>query len=94
MPSPALLPALPQDCSTTQESQWSGDQNMFQILVLVRLETGGGPCGDLVVKFHTDVAELNGNRRQREQRDRIVLRCLWVRRILLVGLRDEFETKI
>lgn len=90
MPSPAPLPALPQDCSPMLESQWSGDQNMFQILVLVRLETGGGPCGDLVVKFHADVAELNGNQGQRDQRDRIVIRCLWVRKILLVGLRDEF----
>lgn len=90
MPTPDLLPALPQDCSTTLESQWSGDQNVFQILVLVRLGTGGGPCGDLVVKFHTDVAELNGNQGQRDQRDRIVIRCLWVRKILLVGLRDQF----
>lgn len=85
MPSPAL----PQDWSTTLESQWSGHQNMFQILVLVRLETGGGPCGDLVVNFHADVTELNGNQGQRDQRDRIVVRCLWVRKILLVGLRDE-----
>lgn len=90
MPGPALLPALLQDCSTTLESQWSGDQNMFQILVLVRLETGGGLCGDLVVKFHADVAELDGNQGQRDQRDWIEIRCLWVRKILLVGLRDEF----
>lgn len=90
MPSLALLPALPQDCSTTLESQWSGNQNMFQILVVVRLETGGGPCGDLVVKFYADVTELNRNQGQRDQRDRIMIRCLWVRKILLVGLRDEF----
>lgn len=69
-------------------SQWRRDREVFQLLV--RLETGGGLCGDLVNKFHVDVAEVNRNQRESHQRHRIVIGCLCERKIDLVEQCDEF----
>lgn len=89
MLSPALLPALPQLPLDAVPPECSRDQKVSQPLVLVRLGTGG-PRGELVHHFQADVAGVNGNQGERDQRHRIVIGCLCERKSVLVQLHDEF----
>lgn len=71
-------------------SQWRRDRKVSQHPVLVGLGTGGRVCGDLVIKFHADVAEVNGNQGEIHQGHRVVIGCLRERKIALVEQWDEF----
>lgn len=82
--SSSTVPGLSQYNVPELGSQWSRDREVSQHLVLVGLEAGGGHCGELVDKFHADVAELNGDQRESPQRHRIMIGYLHERKIALV----------
>lgn len=93
-PSSSAVPGLSRYNASELGSQWSRDSEVSQHLVLVGLEAGGGLCGELVDKFHADVAEVNGNQRESPQRHRIMIGCLRERKIALVDQCDEFWTQV
>lgn len=53
------------------------------VLSVFGLGAGGRVCGDLVIKFHADVAEVNGNQGEIHQGHRVVTGCLRERKIAL-----------